>query len=142
MADEIGPFQSWLKGEPDDHRWHDSWLRFVRAAVGRGTSIQRARVVTEPWSDYVRWAMTIDPLNLEAGEEIGYLPRQTVADISLPDEDYWLIDDDTLVLSLFEPDGSSGGLVLVRDEALINQCVQVRDLTWPRAVPYVQYVAA
>ncbi|MEV0202382.1 DUF6879 family protein [Nonomuraea sp. NPDC050691] len=104
VEDEEGPFRRWLLGEPDDYQWHQSWLSFARRSTRRGTAIQRARIVTEPLSDSIKWAMTIDPQNIEAGEDIRYLPRHQAADIHLPEEDYWLLDEDTLVLSLFRPD--------------------------------------
>ncbi|MGW2153910.1 DUF6879 family protein [Nonomuraea sp. NPDC001699] len=141
VEDEEGPFRRWLLGETDDYQWHQSWLSFARMSTRRGTIIQRARIVTEPLSDYIKWAMTIDPQNIEAGEDIRYLPRHQAADLHLPEEDYWLLDEDTLVLSLFMPDGSSGGFGLVSDPGLLEECRTARDQVWARAIPYALYVA-
>ncbi|MGJ6964964.1 DUF6879 family protein [Streptosporangium sp. G11] len=141
VADEDGPFRKWLQRQPDDFEWHTSWLNFARDVIGRGTTIQRARVVTEPLTDYIRWEMSIDPQNLEAGEDIRYLPRQAAEDIQFPNEDYWLFDDDALVLSLFMHDGTSAGFALVSDPVLLKQCRVVRDQVWSRAVPYARYAA-
>lgn len=85
--------------------------------------------------------MTIDPQNIEAGEDIRYLPPHQATDIRLPEEDYWLLDEDTFVLSLFIPDGSSGGFARVSDPGLLQQCRTVRDEVWARAIPFAQYVA-
>lgn len=98
--------------------------------------------MTEPLSAYIKWAMTIDPQNIEAGEDIRYRPRHQAADIHLPEEeDYWLLDADTMVLSLFMPDGSSGGFALASDSGLLQRCRTARDQVWARAIPYAQYVA-
>jgi len=141
VAEENEPFRKWLKGEPDDFQWHRSWLDFARDMIGRGVVIQRARVVTEPLSDYIRWEMSIDPQNLDAGEDIRYLPRHAAGSIQFPEDDYWLFDDDTVILSLFTPDGRSGGFALVDDPHLFKQCLLVRDQVWSRAVPYSNYTA-
>jgi hypothetical protein len=139
VPDEVDPFRKWLKGERDDLRWHRSWLDFARDVIARGTAVQRVRVVTEPVTDYIRWEMSIDPQNLEVGEDIRYLPRHDAQDIQFPEEDYWVLDDDTVVLSLFMPDGASGGFALVDDAVLFAQCLTVRDQVWSRAIPYAQY---
>jgi hypothetical protein len=49
---ENEPFRRWLNGEPDDHSWRVSWLTFVRDVTSSGVSVQRARVITEPHTDY------------------------------------------------------------------------------------------
>jgi hypothetical protein len=81
------------------------------------------------------------PLNIAAGEDIRYLPRHLTEDIELPDEDFWLFDDDTLILSVFSADGRTGGFAQPSSAELLTQCIAVRDQVWERAVPYAQYVA-
>jgi hypothetical protein len=69
------------------------------------------------------------------------LARHLAEDIKLPDEDYWLLDDDTLILSVFSPDGRIGGFAREPSPELLMQCLVVRDQVWDRAIPYTQYVA-
>lgn len=56
-------------------------------------------------------------------------------------EDCWLFDDDRLVLSLFKPDGGSGGFACAYDLDLIRQYRVVCNQVWLWAVPYAEYVA-
>lgn len=139
VEEENGPFLAWLNGEPDDYQWRTSWLTHVRDVTAKGVSVQRLRVVTEPRTDYVRWEIALDPANIEAGEDVRYLPRNLAKDIQFPDEDCWLFDDDTLVLSLFQPDGRSGGFALANDSSLLDVYRNVRDAAWPRAVRSADY---
>lgn len=139
VEQEDVPFQRWLQGLPDDYSWREEWLSFVRAVTSAGTVIQRVRIVTEPHSDYVRWERELDPQNAKAGEDIRYLPRAQASDITLPAEDCWLFDDDQLVLSLFKPDGRSGGYATEDDPQLVAQYRAVRDEVWARAIPYAEY---
>ena len=99
------------------------------------------RLASTPHTDYIRWGLDVSPLNVAAGEDIRYLPRHRVDGIKLPDEDYWLVDDDTLILSVFSADGRTGGFAREPDPELLRQCLAVRDELWDRAVPYARYVA-
>src|SRR3954470_12734388 len=71
--EEAGPFDLFLRGEPDDFAWHQPWLKLVRDATAAGRSITRARVISEPHHDYARWGLTVAPLNIEAGEDIRWM---------------------------------------------------------------------
>lgn len=141
VAAEDEAFGRWLRGEPDDYAWHADWLDFVRQATAAGVQLQRVRLASVPHSDYVRWGLDVSPLNIEAGEDIRYLPRHLAEGIGLPDEDFWLLDEDVLVLSVFSADGRTGGFARPSSPELLRQCVAVRDQVWERAVPYAQYVA-
>ncbi len=141
VASEDEPFARWLRGEPDDYAWHQDWLSFLRQAAVYGVQVQRVRLASVPHTDYIRWGLDVSPLNIEASEDIRYLPRHLATDIELPDEDFWLLDDDTLVLSVFSADGRTGGFAREPDPDLLKQCLTVRDQVWDRAIPYAQYVA-
>ncbi len=139
VAGEDEPFRRWLRGEPDDYAWHADWLGFVRQATAAGVQVQRVRLASVPHSDYVRWGLDVSPLNIEAGEDIRYLPRHLADGIDLPDEDYWLLDDDTLILSVFSADGRTGGFAWPLSPGLLRACVTVRDQLLERAIPFAQY---
>jgi hypothetical protein len=141
VAAEDEPFGRWIRGERDDYAWHQDWLNFLRQATAAGVVVQRVRLASVPHSDYVRWGLDISPLNIEAGEDIRYLPRHLTEGIELPDEDYWLLDDDTLILSVFSPDGRTGGFARESSQELLRQCLVARDQLWDRAIPYAQYAA-
>jgi hypothetical protein len=141
VAAEDEPFGRWLAGEPDDYAWHQDWLSFLRQATAAGVAVQRVRLASVPHTDYTRWGLDVARLNTAAGEDIRYLPRHLAGDIRLPEEDYWLVDDDTLVLSVFSADGRTGGFARETDPELLRQCLQVRDQVWERAIPYARYAA-
>jgi len=140
VASEDEPFRRWQRGEPDDYAWHADWLTFVRQATAAGVRIQRVRLASVPHTDYIRWGLDVSRLNIEAGEDIRYLPRHLATGIELPDEDYWLLDDDILILSVFSADGRTGGFAEPPFPNLLGQCVAVRDQVLERAIPFAQYV--
>jgi hypothetical protein len=141
IASEDEPFGKWQRGEPDDYAWHQDWLRFLREATAAGIRVQRVRVVSLPHTGYTRFGLAIGRLNTEAGEDLRYLPRDLTQGIDLPGEDYWLLDDDRLVLSVFSEDGRTGGFALETSEQLLQQCLAARQQVWELATPYAEYVA-
>jgi hypothetical protein len=88
------------------------------------------------------WELALDPQNIKAGEEIRYLPCHHANDIDWPAGDCWLFDDDRLVLSLFKPDGRSGGFASEGDPYEVARYQAVRDALWPRAMPSAEYPAS
>jgi hypothetical protein len=71
-------FAEWkATGDVGAYDWGDH-LDVIRAAVARGVTIRRIRVVSEPLSDYLRWEHACTAVNIEAGEDIRWLsPHQS-----------------------------------------------------------------
>jgi hypothetical protein len=139
VESEDEPFERFLNGEPDDYAWRAEWLDLIREVTAAGLIVQRARIVTVPHSDYTRWGLVVAPQSIDAGEDIRYLPRHLAGDIDLPQDDYWLFDDDTLVLSVFSEDGRTGWFARESDIDLTVHCRKVRDQVWSRAIPFAEY---
>jgi hypothetical protein len=139
--DETGPLNLFLKREPDDFAWHQPWLSLVREATRTGKSITRVRVVTVPHGDYTRWGLSVAPLNIGAGEDIRWLPRHLTQGIDLPADDFWLIDDDRVVFTVFEPDGRFAGGAATTDPVLVERYRRIHRQAWARAVPHRDYVS-
>ncbi len=83
--------------DPTASFWPE-WLGIVKDTLTRGVVMRRARIVSEPVTDYIRWEHAVTPLNLGAGEQVRWLPRRHASDIPLPGNDFWLIDDRLAVL--------------------------------------------
>jgi hypothetical protein len=85
-AVELAHMAKWASGEPDDLEWLQDWCATLRKHVQADRSIRRARVVSEPLSDYQRWSYGIAYPMVEAGEDIRWVPRRLVSSIALPGE--------------------------------------------------------
>lgn len=140
VPEESGPFSLFVDGKPDDFAWHQPWLNLVRQATNSGKVMTRARVVTVPHSDYARWGLSVAPLNVNAGEDIRWLPRHLAEGIDFPADDYWLFDDGRLVFTVFHEDGRFLGGCESFDEEMITRCRRVRDQVWDRAIPQQEYI--
>ncbi|MGH3906525.1 MAG: DUF6879 family protein [Pseudonocardiaceae bacterium] len=138
--DEAGPFELFLTGQADDFAWHQPWLNLVRNVTASGKSIRRVRVVTVPHIDYTRWGLTVAPHNIAAGEDIRWLPRHLIDGDALPTDDYWLLDDDRAVFTVFEPSGRFAGGAATSDPKIVSYCREVRDRVWTAAISHSEYV--
>lgn len=138
-------FAGWLKGQFPELDPDVPWKRQVRAATAEGRQFARVRIVSEPWSDYTRYALWQAMHNIAAGEDIRYLSRQRAEAVGLPvklwEHDYWLFDSSLLVVMHYD-DATDG---LRRSEILDDPAVTVRynywrDAAWHHALPRDEYV--
>jgi hypothetical protein len=140
VAEEVEPLRKWRNNEPDDYEWIREWHELIKAAVAAGKMVTRARVVTEPVTEYVRFEHAMARFNVAAGERLYWVPRQLTAGIPFPDHDYWLLDEETVAFNVFAPDGSSFGAKVVTDAATVEQCLAVRDRVLAAGIPHEQYI--
>lgn len=101
--------------------------------------MHRVRVHEEPPNDYQQWERWIDPWNIAAGERIDYLTRQQARTIGLlPDAgnlDWWLLDDNRLIVMHFDAEHRRVLNELVTDPARVRQARMWRDLAIRHARP-------
>ena len=138
-AAEIPHLAKWEVGEPDDPGWLQPWFDRVRAATQAGKVFRRARIISEPVSDYQKWVMKDSHLFVEAGEDIRWVPRARVSTVALPGNDFWLFDDQTVVFLIF----AANGLVMDRqkttDRTAIALCRNAFDAVWELSIPDREY---
>ncbi|MGW2584533.1 DUF6879 family protein [Streptomyces virginiae] len=140
---ETGPFADWRAGYRHDPAnkaaWWRPWLDLVAEAVGRGVVIRRARIVSEPVSDYTRFLYDGTFTNVAAGEEVRWLPRRRASDIALPGNDFWLFDGEWVHWNHFAGDGSSLGEEITNDPTSAKLCAEAFGAVWTRATPHAEY---
>jgi Family of unknown function (DUF6879) len=98
---ELPHLRKWLAGEPVDTDWLEPWFALVRAGTAAGKVFKRARIVSEPVSDYQKWVLQDSHRYVEAGEDIRWVPRSRVSAVALPGNDFWLFDDEVVVFLIF-----------------------------------------
>ncbi|OIV37461.1 hypothetical protein BIV57_10860 [Mangrovactinospora gilvigrisea] len=136
-------FIAWQDGrrlDPKDRAsWWGGWHDAVADAAGKGVRLRRARIVSEPVTDYIRYEYDVTFTNLAAGEEVRWLPRRRASLIALPGNDFWLFDEQVVVFNHFAGDGRSGGMELCGDPAAARLCTDAFEAVWNRAVPHADY---
>ncbi|MGW2818633.1 DUF6879 family protein [Streptomyces sp. NPDC001415] len=116
-----------------------SWLELVRSVVGRGVVMRRARVVSVPVSEYIRYEHAGTHLNVEAGELVRWLPRRNAAKLALPGADFWLLDDRLVRFGHFSGEGALAGHELCDDPAVIKLCADAFESVWELGTPHESF---
>jgi hypothetical protein len=134
-------YQQWKAGDYFDpaERWPER-IDLVSSVVAQGAVVRRARIVSEPVTEYVRYEHALtDRLNIDAGELVRWLPRRRASDLSLPGNDFWLFDGRIVLFNHFAGDGSSGDKELRDEPTVIELCARAFESVWDRAVPHQVY---
>jgi len=139
---ELPHIAKWEKGEPDDDEWLQPWLGMVRRSVQAGKSWRRAQVVSEPLSDYQRWAHRVTDTVVTSGEDIRWVSRRLVSSIPFPGNDFWLFDDRLIVFLHFAGNGLIVDRQLSTDPADVELCRSAFEAVWKLAVPHHDYKPA
>ncbi|MEV8392209.1 MULTISPECIES: DUF6879 family protein [unclassified Streptomyces] len=134
-------FVDWSAGLKIDpaERWAD-WLGLVSATTGRGVQVRRARIVSEPVSDYIRFEYEVtEGLNIAAGEKVRWLSRRRATDIALPGNDFWLFDDSVVLINHFDGEGDSLEHEVTAAPEVAKLCASAFETVWQRATPHETY---
>jgi hypothetical protein len=141
--DEAALVDAWKAGQrpnPDDRAsWWHPWLDLVVEAVGRGVVFRRARIVSEPVSDYTKFLHAHTFPNIASGEAVRWLPRRQASDVALPGNDFWVFDNRLVRFGYFSGDGVYLGDELEDDPAVVKLCSSAFEAVWERATPHDEY---
>jgi hypothetical protein len=140
-------FADWRAGLPVDRtdaydlpEEFQAWAALVKETVGRGVVMRRARIVSEPVTDYIRWEHAItERHNIASGEQVRWMPRRLASDLALPGNDLWLIDDRLLLFHWFTGDGDWAGHEFNEDPTTVKMVATAFEAVWDRAVPHTRY---
>lgn len=138
-AVELPHMAQWLAGEPDDLEWLQDWCGTLRDHAAAGRSVRRARVVSEPLSEYQRWSYSIAGPMVAAGEDIRWVPRRLVSAVAVPGNDFYLFDGRLAVFLHYAGSGLSVGMASTADPAVIMLCRSAFEAVWRLAIPHREY---
>jgi len=120
---------------PDRRAWQD----MVRRVTQAGRQVRRARIVSEPVTDYIRFEWAGTGANIDAGEDVRWLPRRMASTIPLPGNDFWLFDDTTVVFSVFSGAGDVAERQLTTETAAVELCRSAFAAVWATAIAHNEY---
>ncbi|THA29666.1 hypothetical protein E6R18_23200 [Streptomyces sp. A1277] len=143
IPNEDERFAAWRQGhrlDPDDRdSWWRPWLDVVQEITARGVRLRRARVVSEPHSEYIRYEHSFTFTNIAAGEEIRWLPRRSASGLALPGNDFWLFDGRLVQFNVFDGEGRWAHTDRTDDQVTVDLCSGAFEAVWERAIPHDEY---
>ncbi|MER7752775.1 DUF6879 family protein [Kitasatospora sp. NPDC097643] len=143
VDNEAEGFQAWKDGRRLDPMnrasWWRPWLDLVQEVTARGVVVRRARIVSEPASEYIRYEHSFTFTNVAGGEEVRWLPRRHASDLALPGNDFWLFDGKLVQFNIFDGDGRWVHTDETSDPTVAARCAAAFDAVWERAVPHEKF---
>jgi hypothetical protein len=136
-------YADWRAGRRFDpaQRWA-SWFNLVRETVDRGVDVRRARIVSEPVTEYIRFEYDVTAgHNIAAGERVRWLPRRLASDLTLPGNDFWLFDHELVIFNHFSGNGgwAKDGEEPRTESAVVELCSRAFEDAWQRSIPHEDY---
>jgi hypothetical protein len=136
---ELPHMAEWAAGKPDSLDWLQGWCDTLRGAVKAGKSVRRARIVSEPLSDYQRWSHSIAQPMVDAGEDIRWVPRRLASSVAFPGNDFYLFDNRLAVFLLYTGNGLAAGKLTSTDPSDIRLCRSSFEAAWKLSIPHSEY---
>jgi hypothetical protein len=134
VVGERAAFEWFLAGKPDpapEVEGTRAWLQAGEQRKAAGIQVARVRIHQDPPTDYQQWLRTLDKLYLAAGDQIHYLTTAQ-ADraglLAVAARDWWLFDDDRLVVVTHDETGRRIHAELITDKPELNRARAWWDL--------------
>lgn len=135
-AVELPHMAKWAAGEPDDLKWLEDWCTLLRRHVRAGRSVRRARIVSEPLSDYQRWSFSVAHPMVDAGEDIRWVPRRLVSTVAIPGNDFYVFDDRLVVFLIYAGNGLNSDFRTSTDPTDVALCRSAFEAVWKLSIPH------
>jgi hypothetical protein len=139
VPQEAEKLNRFLTGEtsPDDHT--SGWMNRVQKWGAEGKKAGRVHVVTRPLSPYIRFEFEYYYRHhVRAGEDIRILDITDRGNPGLPDQDFWMFDDSTVVLMNYRPDGTQINRELYEGDP--EPFRRYKRIAVTESVPFLEYV--
>lgn len=131
-ADLLERWRAGLGRDPEEDR---PWVAYVQGLRRRGVRFERVRRLTEPLTEYLRMQLDFTYMNVEAGEDVRWVTPATAAEASMPDHDFYLVDDDVVAVLDFDAVGQFVGARASATREVVARHIAWRDVIWSHAVP-------
>lgn len=137
-------YRAWREGMTVDQLsqlgYVQPWVDLVRNTVSREVSFRRARIISEPASEYIRFEHAVTGYcNLAGGERVRWLPRSRAADLAVPGADFWQIDSGLVCFVFQSGDGEPSGYELTEDAAVAKLCDTSFETVWERGIDHSEF---
>ncbi|SMD24219.1 DUF6879 family protein [Lentzea albidocapillata] len=139
--EEQEALRQFLAGDEPDLSFMRGWWATVETNVKAGKRYGRIRVLTEPLTDYLRFELSFTQHNIDAGEDIRVMTLDRARELDLPEQDFWLLDDELAAVMHFDENGFRYADAVTSPQD-VERFREIRDRAWKDAVPFREYFAS
>ncbi|MFF9643829.1 DUF6879 family protein [Kitasatospora aureofaciens] len=141
MPGEAESLRDFLAGKPVPDGFNSEWHEQIRDHRANGRTMTRAKIVRLPLTDYSRYLFDwCIPGNVGAGEDYRIVDL-TSRTLDLPEQDFWMFDDATVVHLNYRPDGTQINRELISNPDL-SKYHYWRDLALAESVAFTEWNSA
>ena len=137
-------FDRWQRGLTTTDGPRVRWVEQIAEATAAGRSIGRVLVVSLPLSPYWRWRLETAHEHAAAGEDIRIAVASdhvlVVPALVALQTDFWLLDDQRLLLLDYDRDGRFIGATATDDPIVVGVCREQRNLAVASSVPLQEFL--
>jgi hypothetical protein len=144
VDEEAETLELFLSGQPLRPDPDRAWTQVVASAIAAGKTMARVHLVTGPLTPYLRYEFEWGyPYNSHAGEQIYILEHPAPSELfgNLPRDDFWLFDDNVVVVVNYDDEGRFLGADKVTDPDNLERYRATRDVALREAVSFSEYLA-
>jgi uncharacterized protein DUF6879 len=136
-------FRRFLAGEPLPLDNNDDWCDQVRAATQTGKTYERIHLLPPVLTPYLRYEIDWGYVfNAAAGEQISVITTDAPsATRALATTDFWLFDDETVLVMHYDATNKPAGITSVKDEKEVAAYRHIRDEMRDHATPLKEFLA-
>jgi hypothetical protein len=139
-ADEFQRYQHGQSPTAEHQRQRQRWIDRIARATSAARTIGRVLVVTGPLTPYLRWRVETGRGHAAAGEDIRIADCAQHPALAEVDSDFWIFDDERVLLLEYDPQGAFLGSRQVTDRAIIERCLRERNLAIACSVPLEEFL--
>ncbi|XVQ14805.1 DUF6879 family protein [Spirillospora sp. CA-255316] len=133
-------FAAWRAGDADRvARAARAARRRGAAWVEAGTGLRRVKVVSEPLSEYQRFAFECTTQAVDPREDVRWAPRRLVSGIMMPGNDFFLLDDEMVIFNVLDGADGQAEQQLSTDSETVKLCREAFESVWAVAIPHREY---
>ncbi len=138
---------AYVQGEPQAPPTPEiaEWVEMLHTLPQTGRTMTRVHAIAGPLTTYLRYELDWGyGFTAGAGEDVRILHRASWAEtpFGTAPPDFWLLDDATVAILEYAPDGQWLGVDLVTDPTEVASYQQLRASALPEAIPLRDYLAA
>ena len=105
-----------------DWFWED-WCDIIKQAKTRWAKMQRVHLINFPIDSYISFELEVYKKNIEAWEEIYYIPLEKFE--TKIKSDFWIFDDNTVLEMYYDKDGSFLDFKEIKDDS--DTYIQIKN---------------
>lgn len=142
VPQEASEYQRFLAGEELPNTADSEWVKFVRASVSEGKTIQRVHAISLPLTSYIKYEIHWGyAYTSAAGEDIRLLDRNKLSPALASVKDFWLFDEKTLVIVHYDSDGRFLHGEMDDSQETLGAYIDIRAILMSQSTPLRQFLA-